>query len=105
MIVLVALAFATCGALAADQEKEKKEPSPAQQAQREKMKACNAEAKKDELKGDARKAFMSECLGSKSSAANPEKKAKEKASKNFSIEVVAKKNLEYYKKLIKNLHD
>ena len=32
-------------------------------------------------------------------------KAKEKASKNFSIEVVAKKNLEYYKKLIKNLHD
>ena len=60
MIALVALAFATGGAFAAD--KEKKAPSPAQLAQQEKMKSCNAEAKKNELKADARKKFMSECL-------------------------------------------
>jgi hypothetical protein len=41
---------------------EKKAPSPAQIAQREKMKTCNADAGKNELKGDARKKFMSECL-------------------------------------------
>ena len=59
-IVLVALALATGSALAADTEK--KAPSPAQQAQQEKMRACNADAGKQELKGDERKKFMSECL-------------------------------------------
>ena len=60
MIALVALSFVTCGALAAD--KEKKAPSPAQQAQQEKMKSCNAEAKTKALKGPERKTFMGECL-------------------------------------------
>jgi len=60
MIALVALSFVTCGALAAD--KAKKAPSPAQQAQQEKMKSCNAEAKTKALKGAERKTFMSECL-------------------------------------------
>ena|SRR5688572_10937894 len=31
-------------------------------AQQERMKSCNAQASKKELKGDERKAFMSECL-------------------------------------------
>ena len=31
-------------------------------AQQERMKACNAQASKKELKGDQRKAFMSDCL-------------------------------------------
>lgn len=31
-------------------------------AQQDKMKGCNQEAKADDLKGDARKAFMSKCL-------------------------------------------
>lgn len=60
VIALVALSFVTCGAMAAD--KEKKAPSPAQQAQQAKMKSCNAEAKTKALKGAERKAFMSECL-------------------------------------------
>jgi len=47
----------------------KKSPSPAQQAQQEKMKACNAEAKAKSLKGDERKKFMSECLKGKPSEA------------------------------------
>ncbi len=33
--------------------------------QQEKMKTCNADAKAKELKGDERKAFMSECLKKK----------------------------------------
>ncbi|HET9272908.1 MAG TPA: PsiF family protein [Methyloceanibacter sp.] len=31
-------------------------------AQQERMKSCNAQASKKELKGDERKAFMSKCL-------------------------------------------
>jgi len=63
MIALVALALVTGSAFAADAEK--KAPSPAQQAQQDKMKACNAEAGTKALKGDERKKFMSECLGAK----------------------------------------
>ena len=63
MIALVVLSFITCGAMAAD--KEKKAPSPAQQAQQAKMKSCNAEAKTKALKGAERKTFMSECLKAK----------------------------------------
>jgi len=40
----------------------KKEASPAQLAHRAKMKACNKDAKTQGLKGDARKAFMKDCL-------------------------------------------
>ena len=58
---IVALAASTC--FAADTEK--KAPSPAQQAQQEKMKRCNADAGEKSLKGDERKQFMSECLGAK----------------------------------------
>ena len=36
--------------------------TPAQQRQQNKMKACNSEAGKKELKGDERRAFMSNCL-------------------------------------------
>ena len=67
--ILVALALTGGNALAADAAK--KEPSPAQQAQQEKMKACNADAGKKELKGDERKKFMSECLSAKPAAAEP----------------------------------
>lgn len=74
MIVLAAFALSTGVAFAADQEK--KAPSPAQLAQQEKMKACNAEAGKKELKGDERKKFMSECLGSKAAPATQQDKMK-----------------------------
>jgi hypothetical protein len=40
-------------------------------AQQNKMKTCNAEAKTKALKGDERKAFMSECLSSKKDDAAP----------------------------------
>lgn len=74
MIVLAAFALSTGIAFAADQEK--KAPSPAQLAQQEKMKTCNAEAGKKELKGDERKKFMSECLGAKAAPATQQNKMK-----------------------------
>lgn len=49
----------------AAEEAAKKEPSPAQKAQQEKMRQCNKDAKDKTLKGDERKAFMKECLSAK----------------------------------------
>ena len=46
--------IATTGAWAQDKDK----PT----AQQQKMKSCNAQASKKDLKGDERKAFMSDCL-------------------------------------------
>ena len=40
-------------------------PAFADTAQQEKMKDCNAQAGKKELKGDERKAFMKSCLSAK----------------------------------------
>ena len=74
MIALVALTFAAANAFAADQEK--KAPSAAQLAQQEKMKSCNAEAGTKALKGDERKKFMSECLGSKPTSTTQQNKMK-----------------------------
>ena len=72
-LVLLTVAFSAGSAYAA--EKEKKAPSPAQLAQQEKMKTCSADAKKDGLKGDERKKFMSGCLSSKpAAAATPKEK-------------------------------
>ena len=45
-----------------EEEKEKRAPTAAQSSQQNKMKTCNAEAGKKELKGDERRAFMSACL-------------------------------------------
>jgi len=73
MIVLLALAFTTGGAFAAA---EKKEPSEAQKAQQEKMKACNAEAGEKAKKGDERKQFMSTCLGATPAKASQQEKMK-----------------------------
>lgn len=47
----------------------KKAPSEKQLRQQEKMKNCNKEAKDKQLKGDARKQFMSGCLKADGAAA------------------------------------
>ncbi len=61
---LALLACAGLPALAAD-PKPKREPTPAQQAQHEKMRACSAAAKDKGLHADPRKAFMKDCLAKK----------------------------------------
>lgn len=46
-------------------------------SQQDKMKTCNADAAKKELKGDERKAFMKECLSVKKEAKEENKEARE----------------------------
>ncbi len=74
MVVLFSFALATSFSYAANAEK--KAPSAAQQAQQEKMKACNAEAGTKSLKGDERKAFMKTCLSAKGAAPTQQDKMK-----------------------------
>jgi opacity protein-like surface antigen len=62
LLLALGLAFALSPAVHA-QDTAKKEPSPAQKAQQERMKQCNADA--GDKKGDERKAFMSKCLSEK----------------------------------------
>jgi hypothetical protein len=50
-------------------------PVLAQDASQDKMKACEADAAKKELKGEQHKAFMKNCVGAKAEA-KAEKKAK-----------------------------
>jgi len=72
LILAVGLAFALLpAAYAADTEK--KEPSPAQKAQQERMKQCNADAGEKKMAGDERKAFMSKCLSEKKAATQQDK--------------------------------
>ncbi len=68
-VALLALAFFATAPFAA--EPAKKEASPAQLAQQEKMKTCNADAGKQGLKGDERKKFMSSCLSAKKDVPAP----------------------------------
>jgi hypothetical protein len=46
-------------------------PAGAQNTQQQKMTTCNAMAGQKNLSGDARKAFMSDCLSGKTPAAAP----------------------------------
>ena len=80
MIVLAALMLSATGVVATEQVK--KAPSPAQLAQQEKMKSCNADAGKKALKGDERKKFMSECLSTKKAKAAPSAQQDRTASCN-----------------------
>ena len=61
-VMMAAALFLASGAWAQEKDKSKdKQPT----AQQERMKSCNAQASKKELKGDERKAFMSKCLSAK----------------------------------------
>jgi hypothetical protein len=57
--LLIAALFAMSGAFAQDKDKNLSDKQAAQQAR---MKSCNAQASKKDLKGDERKDFMSDCL-------------------------------------------
>lgn len=65
LVAALSLALVASSAFAADDKAEAKKPT----AQQERMKACNQDAAGK--KGDERKAFMSNCLKSKSEAAAP----------------------------------
>src|ERR1700749_3442495 len=60
-IACVVAALASAPAIA----QTTKPPSPAQAAQQQRMTTCNADAGQRNLSGDARKSYMSACLGGK----------------------------------------
>ncbi|WP_207536917.1 PsiF family protein [Sabulicella rubraurantiaca] len=51
---------------------ETRQPSPAQRAQQERMRSCNAEAKSRSLSGEQRQGFMRSCLRGQSTGATPQ---------------------------------
>lgn len=60
--LLLSLALLASFAVPAMAQDTAKQPSPAQQAQQQKMKDCNKQATDKQLKGDDRQKFMSQCL-------------------------------------------
>jgi hypothetical protein len=62
--IALALALAAPG-YAQDKKEADKAPSKAQKAQQARMKSCNEQAEKKDLKGRERQSFMSECLSTK----------------------------------------
>ena len=64
LLSLALLAAAALPAHAAD-DKSKRTPSPAQQAQQEKMRTCSTMARGQGLQAEPRKAFMKDCLARK----------------------------------------
>jgi hypothetical protein len=63
--IAASLAFALCPLHAASDAKDKDKAAEAKPAQTSRMKTCSTDAKAKGLKGDERKAFMSECLKKK----------------------------------------
>lgn len=61
-LVLAALLSLSTGALANKPEAAPSAKEGASERQQDKMKRCNADAARKELKGDDRRAFMSTCL-------------------------------------------
>lgn len=61
-LLSVSIAFAAEGDRTPARAPAAKEADKPQHSQQNKMKTCNAEAAKKNLKGDERKAFMSSCL-------------------------------------------
>ena len=68
-----ALFFLAALALAAPAGANERQPSPAQQAQQERMRACNAEARARNLSGEERQRFMSPCLRGQAPAAGTQR--------------------------------
>ena len=73
VLALVMLAAVALPAMAQDT----KQPSPAQQAQQQKMKDCNKQATDKGLKGDDRQKFMSQCLSAAGVPLSQQEKMKE----------------------------
>jgi hypothetical protein len=64
-------------------------PASAANTQQEKMKSCNAEAKSQNLSGDARKSFMKTCLANQPAAA-PELNWQQQKMKQCNADATAK---------------
>jgi hypothetical protein len=76
-LLIAALSLVFAVAAHAQDKKDTKKPSAAQKEQQARMKDCNKEASSKKMKGDERKAFMSDCLkGDGPSAAQKKQQAR-----------------------------
>ncbi|MEW6294146.1 MAG: PsiF family protein [Pseudomonadota bacterium] len=82
LLAIASLCIASQLALVPAHAAEDKAPT----AQQQRMKDCNAEAGKKELKGDERKAFMKECLSGKQTAAKDARTAQQEKMKACNAE-------------------
>ncbi len=86
-VAIATALFFISGAWAQDKDKAKdKQPT----AQQEKMKSCNAQASKKELKGEERQAFMSKCLSAKGGEEKKELTAQQKKMKSCNAQASKK---------------
>jgi len=83
-ILLAALAATLLSTPAFAQDKDKST------AQQDKMKSCNAQASKKGMKGDERKAFMSDCLKADSKGASPAQTAQQDKMKSCNAQASKK---------------
>lgn len=85
-LAIASLCIASQFALVPAYAAEDKAPTPQQQ----RMKDCNADAGKKELKGDERKAFMKECLSGKQAAAKDARSTQQNKMKTCNAEATKK---------------
>ena len=77
--MVVAASFACGDKGKATKQVQNKAPTQAQKKQQERMSACSSQAGKKNLKGDARKKFMTACLQGNSTVASAQANPKGKA--------------------------
>jgi hypothetical protein len=59
-----------------------RQPTQAQAAQQERMRTCNTDAGTRDLKGDARRTFLSDCLAGRTATATAQPSAAQAAQRN-----------------------
>ncbi len=68
-----------------------RQPTQAQAAQQERMRACNTDASGRNLTGDARRTFMSECLAGREPAASPGMMSQQDRMRNCNADASTRK--------------
>jgi len=89
MKLLMAVVCGMALAMSAQAQDKKKEPSEAQKAQQERMKACNDKAAGK--KGDDRNKFMSGCLKGEDAGPSDKQKAQQQRMKDCNKKAEGKK--------------
>ena len=90
LIAVLSLSLPLVSFLLPAYAQEKKEPSAAQKKQQERMASCNKQAGSKGMKGDERKAFMSDCLKADGKGASPAQAAQQEKMKGCNAQASKK---------------
>ena len=88
--VILAAGLAAGSAWSQDKSTTQKGDKKELTAQQQRMKSCNAQAGKKDLKGDERKAFMSECLSADGKKGNEKMTAQQQKMKSCNAQASKK---------------